>query len=1487
MWKELLLIACGVTAHVTAAPAAPNHINGRPHPGAHRVRAKRAVPAFVASAAKEVGGKIVSRLGDRIAEGVVENHQEKVVGALEDYFSGQFDKADEEFDAVLGRSGQLLAGVQDVEQARVQVLHRRGSNTGDTFSPPSQEVRMTFEHKEENAEQDSSQVGGGQAYPFGMGPIMMNGCFGSNYQEGDPCFKAFTPIEACAHIIEGATFMGVGFDGLGEYTSDSRKKGLIQRHCESLQGYKEWHVPDQITVQGIYDTDVESYTFSDVEEYRFYLEDKSAVKSAKGMFQQEMNKAQGHGAVGGPIGLFGSGGGGDSLQIGLDAASSDSQFVSQAAGQLSQTSTQTFMAMLELNVFRYELFLDFVKPEDLELGFMRDFLALPTSYFDPGADKVFQNFILRYGTHYITAAKLGGQLKIIKTKEVTTTISKESFALAAQSDFNKVLSTYSARETMTKSSSLFHDQESKTEVNPSAGGSSQDTLTQSSNGNLETTNQMEFSNEVMMVQGGSQMIAASITEQYTPSFGNSLRDWLESINEFPKAFEFTMGMVSDLFDMNLDLLFPSGIRDYGCLGGNMSLSVDAHGKQYYTQQVPRSNGTGFTTEIRYCHFTKQDQLREGLTNRRLAHRSAPGWDHMTSGQEFKVIFDMPSNIPGLLAAQASLNVRFVRGFNKWLTVREGFTPHLYDGHDNGNSGDLSEHKISVGGLVMTYDVTTGLLSVTQDDFDASSAVIPKLPDWINGKTIARAEYKSLMEELSNQPTGTRGAMPCNVKWSNYHRIDPTDGGRCIHFTAASLGNIYVVFAGVPRKQDTWLYLEIAPDGVAVYVAMELAVTQLEQGATGLGSDNLYQSYFVCITENPQTGRTTVQYGKTPENEERAHVWLEYQFTGIPAVHFYAFGSGDQEVKLTGVSQLDRTAEELIVCREGTRKSGGRCVQVCHEQCEGCRTTGSDDPRDCIACVNVKLPFPFLDGAEGDYECVAACPANMALATGTMNCECRKEMEDRTPAGVVTCVVECPLTHYDDNSICRRCSGFCEDVTGQGTRMCSGPDVDQCESCLYSSPDGTCTRGCSPGEKAVEGTGGGCPVADYISFNGVCYRSFTEQVTIPEAHRTCATDGGILAMPKDSATNDFLASLEPVTGGRWFGLVNLYNNGQWVFLDGQTLTSSGYSNWLPGEPSGGDGCVGFWGTGSGWDEKDCSFVRGFICQLNEAIGGAAGTFTCHSCRPGYRCVNGDQLEEICPAGTFSRADGTACDSCPPGEYSSTAGASACQQCSAGEYNSGYGATDCQRCSAGMYSNTVGASFCSWCSAGTYSSAGATSCLSCSAGTYSRTGASSCPSCPAGSTSEAGASSCCHWLGTAPICAPDPCGSGYYQVATSNCGDGSCCDSGYKRQCCTEGQVSNGSCLQLADESSARRAGVIKADLECKSHPAARCKHPNQNQHVSLELVPLEMADAQSVWVSDSQPMFRKPARRDSDVMTWRWHRDSDVMTWRRYHGVLLV
>ncbi|XP_078577686.1 uncharacterized protein LOC144862773 [Branchiostoma floridae x Branchiostoma japonicum] len=1528
MWT-LLLRMCGVAACVAAAA-------GAAAPDAPAPRQKRAVPAFVASAAKDVGAKVVEKLGDRIAEGVVENHQEKVVGSLEDYFSGQFDKADEEFDEVLSRSGDLLAGVKGVEEAKLRVTHGRGTNTGDTFAPASQELSLSFKHEEDDDEQDTSEGGIPQAYPHGLGPIMMNGCFGSGYAEGDPCYEAFTPIEACANIIDGATFLGVGFDGRGEYSSDSRKKSLVQRSCNGLQGYKEFHVPDQMTVQGIYDTLAETFTFSSMDEYRFYLEEKSAMTSAKGVFQQEIDKAQGHGAGGGAFGLLWSAGGGSSSQSASDSQASNFQASSQASGSSSSTSTQTFMAMLEINIYRYEIFLDFVNPEDLNLAFMRDFLSLPNSYFSVGADREYQWFIQRWGTHYITSAKFGGQLKIIKTKEITEEISEESFSQAAQSDFKKLLSTYSAQQTQTKSSSWFHSHETKNERQSASGEQSQDTTSETSTEELASRNRMEFSNEVLKAQGGSQRISAAITEFYTTSFGNLLKEWLESINEFPKAFEFTMQPLPDLLNMNLDSLFPSGITDYGCFGS--SLSTDSAGRRYYTQEVPIANSTSTTTEIRYCDFAAQEDMQLAMDNRRLAleraiavyleegpiltsdfavqagepgcetaelalldgaNAGAPSWEYMISGQEFTVIFDMPNNIPNLLTAKASVDVKFV--YNRWLTVRRGRTPHLYDGHDNGNSGDVSWKKISVGGLVMSYEEDSGLLTVSQDDFDASSAAIYDVPAWVNGMTIARVEFKSLLEQLSQQSTETRGDMPCNLKWSNSHRMDPTAGGRCIHFTAASEGDIFVVFAGIPHQHETWLYIEISPKAVAIYKSMRLAVTQLDQGATGLGSATLYQSFFVCITEDLEAGRTIVQYGKTPDNEERAHVWLDFQFREVFSLRYYAFGSGAHSVKLMGVTQVDNALEEFLVCREGTHKSGNRCLQVCHEECEGCRTTGSDDPRDCITCVNMKVPFPYLDGVVGDFECVAACPDTMAAPPGSSVCACIKRMEDVTAEGVVTCVAECPLTHYDDNDVCRMCNSFCEDVSEDGTRVCTGPTVDECHSCLYRSQDGSCVDGCDPGQQAVAGTtedwlardpswavdsagtpyvggngvvydaaktldgdtatywnpggtgqnyndwwivldlaaahtlssvgitnagdtnhdvaqftlqksgigspynwedvvsvtnvqggtnqrqefGGfegtarywrflitrthsgwqpwlreldlfgieaGCQIAGYANFNGVCYKSFTTAVTYAQAVQTCAADGGMLAMPKDGETNTYLASLAPVVGGRWFGLTDADGDRQFEWADGQILTSSDYSGWNSGEPSpdnGLGGCAGYWATGAFWDEKNCAYLRPFICQTNQVT---QSQFSCEPCPAGHRCVNGDEVAEACPAGTASNAGGTACDPCPAGEFSGADGSSACQQCPVGTFN------------------TAGSS---------------TSCQDCPANTFAPAGSTSCQDCPAGSISSAGSGTCSN----INECASNPCQNGGFCNDETN--RYSCsCPSGYGGTNC---QININECL----------------------------------------------------------------------------------------------
>ncbi|XP_078580012.1 uncharacterized protein LOC144864103 [Branchiostoma floridae x Branchiostoma japonicum] len=81
------------------------------------------------------------------------------------------------------------------------------------------------------------------------------------------------------------------------------------------------------------------------------------------------------------------------------------------------------------------------------------------------------------------------------------------------------------------------------------------------------------------------------------------------------------------------------------------------------------------------------------------------------------------------------------------------------------------------------------------------------------------------------------------------------------------------------------------------------------------------------------------------------------------------------------------------------------------------------------------------------------------------------------------------------------------------------------------------------------------LSDYVRFNGVCYKSFTAQKTRDEASEACASDGGMLAMPKDSETNAFLACLQPVTGDRWLGLTDPNGDAVWLSRDPSWVVDS--------------------------------------------------------------------------------------------------------------------------------------------------------------------------------------------------------------------------------------------------------------------------------------------------------------------------------------------
>ncbi|KAI8490945.1 hypothetical protein Bbelb_313640 [Branchiostoma belcheri] len=124
----------------------------------------------------------------------------------------------------------------------------------------------------------------------------------------------------------------------------------------------------------------------------------------------------------------------------------------------------------------------------------------------------------------------------------------------------------------------------------------------------------------------------------------------------------------------------------------------------------------------------------------------------------------------------------------------------------------------------------------------------------------------------------------------------------------------------------------------------------------------------------------------------------------------------------------------------------------------------------------------------------------------------------------------------------------------------------------------------------------CPIAGYVSFSGVCYKDFADPKTYAEAKQTCAADGGLVAMPKDSAANTLINNLG---GGCWIGLTDTESEGQWVFEDGQTLASTGFANWNTGEPNNantGEDCVEVYGPTHLWNDAPCSVTRRYICQL---------------------------------------------------------------------------------------------------------------------------------------------------------------------------------------------------------------------------------------------------------------------------------------------------
>ncbi|XP_003224877.1 collectin-10 [Anolis carolinensis] len=113
-----------------------------------------------------------------------------------------------------------------------------------------------------------------------------------------------------------------------------------------------------------------------------------------------------------------------------------------------------------------------------------------------------------------------------------------------------------------------------------------------------------------------------------------------------------------------------------------------------------------------------------------------------------------------------------------------------------------------------------------------------------------------------------------------------------------------------------------------------------------------------------------------------------------------------------------------------------------------------------------------------------------------------------------------------------------------------------------------------------------------------YYIVQEEKNYREALTHCRIRDGILAMPKDEASNAVIADYISKSGlfRVFIGLSDTEREGQFIYADHTPLQD--YSNWKEGEPqnvTGEEDCVEMLSTGK-WNDTECHLTMYFVCEF---------------------------------------------------------------------------------------------------------------------------------------------------------------------------------------------------------------------------------------------------------------------------------------------------
>ncbi|XP_015519007.1 hemolymph lipopolysaccharide-binding protein-like [Neodiprion lecontei] len=127
--------------------------------------------------------------------------------------------------------------------------------------------------------------------------------------------------------------------------------------------------------------------------------------------------------------------------------------------------------------------------------------------------------------------------------------------------------------------------------------------------------------------------------------------------------------------------------------------------------------------------------------------------------------------------------------------------------------------------------------------------------------------------------------------------------------------------------------------------------------------------------------------------------------------------------------------------------------------------------------------------------------------------------------------------------------------------------------------------------------------DYTYFPGIGgYKLHSKAVSWNQARITCEEEGGHLAIINSLAERDavvtVLKAMNPNPVHVSLGFHDLYEEGHYVTIHGQTLARAGFNEWADGEPNnqyGPENC-GAWHVSGGLNDEKCSVLLPFVCEL---------------------------------------------------------------------------------------------------------------------------------------------------------------------------------------------------------------------------------------------------------------------------------------------------